>query len=256
MEELIQILKKSEQVTRMYSRLYKKREELYSSLCKRRKFFFFIPINKKRIIAELKGVNGHERQILGILLSHKNEIMPSVLKARIDDDISKHLLSLTYYFDSLIKAQEKFLAVELEVLDRKRSWNDVAAEFEHYFNLLNEFELNVRECDKHLFSPKELIIALRKNQKHLPTEILKILVNTSVFVPIFELINVSFDSMKMGQFFDPSKWPPLILLIQWIIVAAAISYFNLPIRIVNSVKSSFADINQSFHKLGQTDIMT
>ncbi|MBI5065526.1 hypothetical protein HZA97_04770 [Candidatus Woesearchaeota archaeon] len=244
---LLKILEKSEQVVRLFNKIYEERAEVYKSLSKR-----FSLSNKPALIERLKILNGRERKILSILRENKDVVLPELALAQDNVKGLKMLKIVVPYFDKILDEQEKFLDDELCVIEGTKKWKDILVEFQEFFALLEDFKNNAKNCNKNFFSPKDLADSLENHKGLLPKEMKEIVLFSSVFVLIFEATIIAWDSWSQIKLFDPSKIIPMTELIKYIVIASALSYLNLPVTVFTAIKSQFKTISDSLLNLAET----
>ncbi|MBI4919001.1 hypothetical protein HY837_03665 [archaeon] len=239
-EAIVNLVEKSEQVTRIYSDLYKERKTLYTT---------FSENKDQQILERLKTINLRERKVLEALEKNKAEILKNIDLAKEYSNIHKSLEFMSGYFEQLIQAQNEFLDKELLMIEGKINWKQALKDFYHYFNVLDSFEKRARKCNKYFFSPKEFQEVLKANESSLPVQVKNILVNTTVFVLIFIGISTTFSSLEELKLFDVSKLPSINDLLRFVVIASIISMLNLPARVLNGVKSSKRAIIEALNNL-------
>lgn len=243
--ELLKILEKIEQVTRIYNSLYEERADLYKKLTKRR-IPFFRPKPKNEIVVQrLLTINSRERKIAGILVGNKESILSYASLADKYPEIKKSLSMMNSYFDNLLEKQIGFLDMERQVLNGQKSWNEALPRFDNYFKAISEFEAVAKQCNRRVFSPKELAEFLMKNKAIIPPKLTSTISEITVFVLVFMGIDTVFKSLPEGNIFDPSKYPSVPELSKFIALGSIISLLNIPSRLVNAARNRKAAILSS-----------
>jgi hypothetical protein len=253
---LVQVVKKAEQVTRIFDSLYRERSQLYAKLLSRGLFS-----RKKAVLARIATINQRERRVVQALRLGKDLTVTSVddclgdpefMRALVHEignvsDLVVNLKAVDSYFSSILDAQERFLDAELNAVN-SQSWKEVMIELVRLKEIIESYKGALHVLEEKVFSPVDLVQDLEQRKDAL-ADIRDLIVEISVFVLLFVGTDVAFRSWNEGKFFISGNMPPIPVLLKFIGIASVIAYLQVPSRLISGVKDSFESIKSSIEKL-------
>jgi hypothetical protein len=235
-KDLGHLLRKYEQVSKLYTKIYRERLELYKLATTSH---FLRKANPKKAYSQLIRINNHETKILFILDKHKNETLSLLHQCHLDGIRFGVLQAMQEYFFNFQVHQKKFLDAEKRWLKGDMEKNEFQMIFNDYCASLEKLLENTA-LHSHLFpNPNDLLQSMQKMK--LKKEFMEVLPKTTVMFTIFTAQNMVWSGLHHGDLINLQAIPDMETWVRSILVVSLLSVFNVSSHIVQQL-SSMKDI--------------
>ena len=249
---------KVKQAIRIYNELYERRAQCYASLSGTKPGLLGRFFRKSSAYTQgnpfegLRIVNDRETRVVGIVEGAYKAMLPAL--KQLDPAWKKHqshLFTLDTYFSKVIGSQKEFLNAESEFISRRDASEiqDLKESSKRYFSLLDENALLITREFGNFYSPNDFSALLARKQAQNPVMAhLDLMGYIAIFVAEFAGVSVFNHSMP-EQLFDVSKFPPLTVFAEYVVICYFLMVFNVPAKSWNAVKSSSRAITRGIASL-------